>query len=317
MMKSNNSIADYVIVRAAKSDLDTICLLFEEAIAFQKMNNYIGWNNYDRDFLKADIEKGLLYKIVNDRGIISIFCICYSDELIWREMEKGNALYLHRVVVNRRMKGEKLFQKVMDWAIQHAEAKQLDYIRMDTWAYNEKIINYYKSYGFTFIENYTTAGTADLPLQHRNLEVALLEFQLPHQPAFVDRSVLKEKNVAGNLSKVSIANEFSSINKYWTQKIIGNANGQLIKLAKGVGEINWHKHDDQDELFILYKGHLTIQLQEKNIELFKDEMFIVPKGTAHCPKANGEVEFLIMGLNITSNAAGGRPSGASIKHNLK
>lgn len=109
------------------------------------------------------------------------------------------------------------------------------------------------------------------------------------------------------MEKIKIRKELSSIEKYWTQKIIGKANGQLIKLAKGIGELNWHKHDDQDELFLLYKGHLTIQLRDQNINLYEDEMFIVPRGVEHCPKAHTEVELLVMGLNITSNAAGGRP----------
>jgi len=109
------------------------------------------------------------------------------------------------------------------------------------------------------------------------------------------------------MEKVQIRKELASIDKYWTQKILGEANGQLIKLAKGTGELNWHKHDDQDELFLLYKGHLTIQLRDRDIELYEDEMFIVPKGVEHCPKAHGDVELLVMGLNVTSNAEGGRP----------
>lgn len=109
------------------------------------------------------------------------------------------------------------------------------------------------------------------------------------------------------MEKVNIIQELSTIDRYWNQKIIGEANGQLIKLAKGNGAINWHKHDDQDELFLLIKGHMTIQLRDRKIELYPNELFIVPKGTEHCPVSHGESEFLIMGLNITSNAAGGRP----------
>lgn len=297
-MKSSNTKADYEIKNADQNDLDTICMLFEEAISFQKTNHYTGWNNYDRNYLLADIEKGLLFKIIQEESIICTFCICYSDELIWREMEKGNALYLHRIVLNRQYKGEKVFKKVLDWAISHACEKKLDLIRMDTWASNGKIISYYESYGFRFIENYTTPDTEDLPIQHRNLEVALLEFDL----------LLLQRSLQTKVSdKVNIDHELAAISQYWDQKIIGNANGQLIKLAKGIGEINWHKHDDQDELFIVHKGHLTIQLREKNIELFKNEMFIVQKGIEHCPKAVEETEFIIMGLNITSNTAGGRP----------
>jgi mannose-6-phosphate isomerase-like protein (cupin superfamily) len=59
---------------------------------------------------------------------------------------------------------------------------------------------------------------------------------------------------------------------------------------------------------VLYKGHLTIQLRDKDIDLYEDEMLMVPRGVDHCPKAQEEVEFLIVGLNITSNKAGGKPN---------
>lgn len=110
------------------------------------------------------------------------------------------------------------------------------------------------------------------------------------------------------MNKVNIRDELSNIHEHWSQQIIGEANNQLFKLAKGLGETNWHKHDDQDELFIVYKGQLTIQLRDKDIQLQEDEMFIVPKGVEHCPKALEETEFLIVGLNVTSNAAGGKPN---------
>ena len=109
------------------------------------------------------------------------------------------------------------------------------------------------------------------------------------------------------MKKVNIKDELASLDEYWSQKTIGKANGQLFKVAKGIGEIVWHKHDDQDELFILYKGHLTIQLRTENIELYEGEMCVIPKGVEHCPKAEEEVEFLIVGLDITSNKEGGKP----------
>ena len=110
------------------------------------------------------------------------------------------------------------------------------------------------------------------------------------------------------MQKINIRQELKGIKEHWSQKIIGEANGQLFKLAKGLGSTNWHKHDDQDELFIIYKGYLTIQLRDKNITLYEEEMFIVPKGVEHCPVAEEEVEFLVVGLNVTSNKAGGKPN---------
>ncbi|WP_136254951.1 cupin domain-containing protein [Onishia niordana] len=108
--------------------------------------------------------------------------------------------------------------------------------------------------------------------------------------------------------KVNIHEALETVKEHWSQKVIGEANGQMFKVAKGAGETKWHKHDDQDELFILYKGNLTIQLRGRNIELYEGDMFVVPKGIEHCPKAESEAEFLIAGINVTSNAAGGKPN---------
>ncbi len=164
-----------IIVNATQDDFEEICHLFEAAILFIKEKNYIGWTSYDKAFIQSDIQQGLLYKLMAGGDMVGIFSICYSDALIWRAKEKGDAIYLHRIVLNRLFKGEKIIPKVLEWTVQLAQGLGLQYIRMDTWAANHKIIAYYKSYGFTFIENYTTPGTDNLPIQHRNLTVALLE----------------------------------------------------------------------------------------------------------------------------------------------
>lgn len=169
---------EYEVINATTADLTAIYQLFEEAILFQQQNNYTGWDSYDKAFIQADIRNGLLYKIIHQEDLICIFSICFTDPVIWRDKEIGDAIYLHRLVLNRQFKGAKAFQLVLDWTKLFAQKSQLKYIRMDTWASNQKIIDYYKSYGFTFIENYTTANTNDLPLQHRNLHVALLELKI-------------------------------------------------------------------------------------------------------------------------------------------
>lgn len=169
---------NFQITNASVNDLPMVYQLFEDAILFQKKNNYNGWLSYDKQYLISDVEKKLLFKIVNEEMIVCIFSICYADPVIWRNKEKGDALYLHRVVLNRDFKEVKLFPVVLQWAMDHAAQRKLGYIRMDTWAENEKLINYYKSYGFRFIENYTTPGNENLPVQHRNLAVALLEYKL-------------------------------------------------------------------------------------------------------------------------------------------
>lgn len=109
------------------------------------------------------------------------------------------------------------------------------------------------------------------------------------------------------MQKVSIRDEIASLDEYWSQKIIAEANGQLFKVAKGIGEVNWHKHDDQDELFILYAGCMTIELRTEEIYLAEGELFVVPKGVEHRVRAEEEAAFLIVGMNITSTREGGKP----------
>ncbi len=112
------------------------------------------------------------------------------------------------------------------------------------------------------------------------------------------------------MHKVIIRNELASLKDYWSQKVIAEANGQLFKVAKGIGPINWHHHDDQDELFILYDGCLTIELRTdrtEEIQLAEGELLVIPKGVEHRVRAEEEAAFLIVGLNITSTRQGGKP----------
>ena len=168
----------YHIVNTSPNDLEMICWMFEEAIAYQKRNKYKGWESYDKDFLENEISKLLQFKIVEDENILCVFSVCFNDPLIWREKDTGTSIYLHRITVNPNFKGQKQFEKVLNWAIEYAFKNNIDTVRMDTWAENTTIIDYYKSYGFQFLENYKTANTKKLPIQHRNLNVALLEYKV-------------------------------------------------------------------------------------------------------------------------------------------
>lgn len=160
------------------SDLEFIYQLFESAIAYIKAKNYVGWTTYDKNFIIDDLKNEKQFKINMNNEIIAVFSICYNDSLIWRERENNDAIYLHRIVVNPDFKGQKQFEKILEWSIDFANKNQLKYVRMDTWAQNPNIIEYYKSFGFKHIEDYTTPNTSELPEQHRNLKVALLEYKL-------------------------------------------------------------------------------------------------------------------------------------------
>ncbi|MBU2709208.1 cupin domain-containing protein [Zooshikella marina] len=96
------------------------------------------------------------------------------------------------------------------------------------------------------------------------------------------------------MSKINISEKFGLFSEEWTPKIIAQTNGQLVKIAKGSGELVWHQHENEDELFIVFKGHLTLQLRDQIIELSPGEMYIVPKGVEHCPSATPDTHFMMI-----------------------
>jgi ribosomal protein S18 acetylase RimI-like enzyme len=169
---------DIKIINTTKDDLDIILWFFEQAMELQGKNGYKVWHRIDKIALEKEIENRLQYKIMKGNDILCIFSIQYSDPFIWRERDQNDAIYLHRIVVNPNFKGQKQFEKVLNWAKQFAQTNNLKFVRMDTWADNAKIIDYYKSFGFVFIENFKTTNAPELPIQNRNLNVALLEMEL-------------------------------------------------------------------------------------------------------------------------------------------
>jgi ribosomal protein S18 acetylase RimI-like enzyme len=163
------------IANTTMRDWEMVMQFFEGAIKLQGQNNYKVWDSIDLKGLENDIQHNLQYKVIVGETVVCIFSVQFSDPYIWRGRDRNDAIYLHRIVVNPLFKGQKLFLKILTWATEIALQKNRSFVRMDTWADNHKIIDYYKSFGFKFIENYKTPDTDELPIQNRNLNVALLE----------------------------------------------------------------------------------------------------------------------------------------------
>lgn len=169
---------EFKIVNTTPADWDMVMVLFQKAMALQGKNGYKVWTDIDEAGLKKDIKNKLQYKILQDENVLCVFSIQFSDPFIWQEKDKSDAIYLHRIVVNPDFKGQKQFEKVLHWAKQYALQNNLKYVRMDTWADNAKIIAYYQSFGFELMGNHMTGNEPELPIQNRNLKVALLEMDL-------------------------------------------------------------------------------------------------------------------------------------------
>jgi len=103
------------------------------------------------------------------------------------------------------------------------------------------------------------------------------------------------------MNKVNIEQKLSLFSEYWSPKIVGELNGQHVKLTKLKGEFVWHKHDNEDELFYVLNGKLKIEFRDKTIELSENEFLIVPKGTEHRPVAEEEVSVMLFEPITTLN----------------
>jgi len=103
------------------------------------------------------------------------------------------------------------------------------------------------------------------------------------------------------MDKVNIAEKMSLFAEHWSPKVIGELNDSYIKAAKLKGEFLWHKHDAEDEMFLVVKGRLILKLRDRDIELNDGEFIIVPRGVEHMPVAEEEVEIILIEKKSTVN----------------
>jgi mannose-6-phosphate isomerase-like protein (cupin superfamily) len=95
------------------------------------------------------------------------------------------------------------------------------------------------------------------------------------------------------MEKINLAEKLASISEQWQPRIVGELNGQHVKLARIQGEFIWHLHDNEDELFLVVHGSIILQLRDRDVHLAEGEMFIVPRGVEHRPIAAEEAHILM------------------------
>lgn len=103
------------------------------------------------------------------------------------------------------------------------------------------------------------------------------------------------------MHKVNISDKLALFAEHWSPKIVGELNGQHVKLVKFKGEFVWHKHDAEDEMFLVVKGSFRMEYRDKTIVLNEGEFLIVPRGTEHRPVADEEVSVLLFEPATTLN----------------
>ena len=104
------------------------------------------------------------------------------------------------------------------------------------------------------------------------------------------------------IQKVNLAEKFEKFSEHWHPYIAGELNDSYLKLAKVQGEFVWHHHEDEDEMFLIIKGQLTIQLRDQeDIVVGPGEFVVIPKGVEHCPVAAEEVHLMLLEPKATKH----------------
>jgi mannose-6-phosphate isomerase-like protein (cupin superfamily) len=100
---------------------------------------------------------------------------------------------------------------------------------------------------------------------------------------------------------VNLGEKLDQFTEFWSPKIVGEVNDTLVKLVKFRGEFVWHKHDREDELFLVMRGTLIIRLRERDLTIRPGEFVVIPRGVEHCPVAEDEVHVVLIEPKTTLN----------------
>jgi mannose-6-phosphate isomerase-like protein (cupin superfamily) len=105
----------------------------------------------------------------------------------------------------------------------------------------------------------------------------------------------------GIIEKVNVAQKLTLVTEHWSPKIVGELNGQHVKIVKFKGAFTWHHHEVEDEMFFVVKGRFRMELGDRHVWLDEGEFIVVPKGVEHRPVAEEEVHVLLFEPATTLN----------------
>ncbi|MFK7768857.1 MAG: cupin domain-containing protein [Mariniblastus sp.] len=103
------------------------------------------------------------------------------------------------------------------------------------------------------------------------------------------------------MDKINLDEKFDLFSEHWSPKIVADLNGQQVKIAKLLGEFEWHHHDNEDELFWVVKGNLLVHFRDRTETLGPGEILVIPKGVEHKPEAPEEVQLVMFEPASTVN----------------
>lgn len=159
-------------------DLPLILELYAKGSQYQQTIFGKSWQSIDVDRVRTEIKEGRLWKIVDDAAIACIFSVLYSDPLLWRERNADAAVYIHRIVTNPDFRGRGYVAKITAWAKEHALAKGLRFVRLDTWNDNDKLVSLYLNSGYQFVDTVELSASEATPIHYVGNTISLFQIDL-------------------------------------------------------------------------------------------------------------------------------------------
>ena len=112
---------------------------------------------------------------------------------------------------------------------------------------------------------------------------------------------MSEQKKVTPIAKITLAEKFAAIHDQWNPRVVGELNGQQVKLVKLRGAFVWHHHEQEDELFLVHRGSFRMEFRDRTVELTAGDILIVPRGVEHRPVAESEVEVMLFEPSTTLN----------------
>ena len=164
-------------INSTPDDHALIFSFYDMAIAYQKTVFHLQWEGFDRKLVEKEIAENRQWKIMIDNEVACIFVLTFNDALFWKEKDKQPSIYIHRIVTNPKFRGAAFVLSIIEWARGYCALNNKQFIRMDTWGSNQKLIDYYVKCGFNFLETVSLDNTEGLP-KHYKGTLALFEIKL-------------------------------------------------------------------------------------------------------------------------------------------
>ncbi|MGA9651963.1 MULTISPECIES: GNAT family N-acetyltransferase [Pedobacter] len=165
------------VINSQISDIETIFQFYDMAIAHQKKVFNKHWQGFSRSLVETEIAENRQYKILVNGEVACIFAVTFEDKLIWGDQDV-DSIYIHRIVTHPEFRGYSFVKEIIKWAKAFAPLNGIKYIRMDTWADNEKLLAYYTGCGFDYVGVVTMQETEGLPKHYEGISLSLFEIKV-------------------------------------------------------------------------------------------------------------------------------------------